>query len=177
MPARLTSRRLKLAVARQLGRTPAIDFEVAAVCRYRWPALIRNAARTAAGKPNPNLFYLTCPYLRRELSRLEGGGMIARLEERIAGDKRLAQAVLAAQRRHQAEWQAAAAQVTAGPRLAAAAGDLRLKCLHAHFSFYLAHRDYPLGELIATAISHIWCGDERCRQLAAAEANTGKEMP
>ncbi len=168
MPEGPTPLRFGLAVARQLGRPPTIEFVVAVLCRYGWPAVIRNSPVDARGNPNPNLYYLSCPYLRREISRLEDRGEIARLQQRLADDAALAEAVRAAQRRHEAEWEADAGSpvkpVPPGPRIAAASGDLLLKCLHAQFACYLVHRDYAIGELIAGELADIWCGDERCRR-------------
>ena len=172
MPARRSPRQTGLVVAAQLGRVPAIGYRIAVVCRYGWPAVIRNEPFTDKGNPNPNLYYLCCPYLRRELARLEDSGAIARLEERIASDREAARALAEAQSGHRAEWRQAAAAAgrpaANGPRIAAAAGDQALKCLHAHFAFYLVHRDHAAGAMIAAEIGNIWCDDDRCRRLALA---------
>ncbi|MCL4309853.1 MAG: DUF501 domain-containing protein [Actinomycetota bacterium] len=167
MPEGPTPLQLRLAVAGQLGRPPAIEFEIVVSCRYGWPAVIKNSSVDAGGNPNPNLYYLSCPYLRREISRLEDRGEITRLQERLTADAALAESVRAAQRRHEAEWEAEAGgpikPAPPGPRIAAASGDLLLKCLHAQFAYYLVHRDYAIGGLIAGELADIWCGDERCR--------------
>ena len=75
---------LKLLVKWQLGREPEIKFSVAESCIYGWPAVVRNAAMTRSGKPNPNLFYLTCPYLVKKVSNLEDKSLIRKIIARVA---------------------------------------------------------------------------------------------
>lgn len=148
-----------------MGREPTIPFETAATCGYGWPAVIRCEAFDSGGQPNPNRYYLTCPYLRKVLSRLEDSRMIAELEERLRDDDALAAAVRQAQKRHADEWRLGAGRrgaKVAAPRIAAAAGDLSIKCLHAHAAYYLTHPHYPLGSLLLERIGGFWCEDDRC---------------
>lgn len=155
-------------VARQLGRDPVIEFEIVVRCTFGCPAVIRNDPFSSAGKPNPNLYYLTCPYLRKALSRLEDAGMIARLEAGSAATS-LAAALKQAHEEHQREWSRAAATSLSEkaasaqpPNIAAASDETRIKCLHAHFAWYLTHPDYQLGKILARELDAAWCDDKRC---------------
>ncbi len=162
-----STKETRLLVARQIGREPAIGFSVAKKCRYGWPAVIRNAPFDDRGNPNPNLYYLSCPYLRKRLGRLEGEGRTARLEELIALEPDLILALRQAQADHSRQWQEAAGGLVKtappGPRIAASSGDTLLKCLHAHFAYGFVHNDYKIGRLIAEGLEGLWCDDERCR--------------
>lgn len=157
-------------IARQLGREPAIAFRVERECPFGWPAVLMNEPYTLSGKPNPNIYYLSCPYLRRELARLEDAGFIGRLENKISRDSRLAEDLHKAQEAHREEWLSLAGRTKSirggPPRIAAAKDDLRLKCLHAHFAWHLVHGDYLAGKLIVEELEQMWCSDDMCRRLA-----------
>jgi hypothetical protein len=157
-------------VAAQLGRRPAIEFEVAVVCPYSWPAVLSNSPLNPAGEPNPNLYYLSCPYLQKELSRLEDSGEITKLQELLARDRRMQESLGDAQRRHKRLWQSLvtgnpAAKGYKAPAIAGVGNDLQIKCLHAHYAFYLARGGYLVGDSIAGALPERWCGDNRCLRL------------
>ncbi len=157
----------RLLVGRQVGRQPSISFSVAGSCRYGWPAVIRNAPFDETGSPNPNLFYLCCPFLRKQLAQLEGAGVTGKLQELIAKDPGLAAALKLAQADHARQWEEAAGgpvkTAPPGPRIAAAGEDLLLKCLHAHCAYGLVHGGYQIGPLIIECLDQLWCDDERCR--------------
>jgi hypothetical protein len=179
MPAeRISGRSLVRLVSLQLGRTPAIEFKVEAWCTYGCPAVIRSSPLDREGNPNPNLYYLTCPYLRKRLSRLEDEGMIGALQERLERDPDLMHDVNLAQKEHAREWleayQGLADAPRSGFRIAQTRADALLKCLHAHYAFYLVHRDYRLGQVIAGKLGEAWCLDRRC-QAWAEQLKTGKQ--
>lgn len=161
----------------QLGRSPAFGFSVTVLCPYGWPAVIKNDPFSREGKPNPNIYYLTCPFLRKIAARLENAGQIANFEARVATEAALREDLEAAQRRHRQEWSQAAAAFTgstetkrpaAPPNMAAAKDELKIKCLHAHFAWYLTHPDYQLGQMLAQELDSPWCTDKRCLAMAAA---------
>ena len=78
-----------------------------------------------------------------------------------------------AQKAHRTEWKGAAkiSLAAAGktgisaPNIAATKEDLKLKCLHAHFAWFLVHPDYLLGRIICRELGELWCSTESCRQL------------
>lgn len=151
----------------QIGRGPSIKFRVARECAYGWPAVIINSPFNATGDPNPNLYYLSCPYLRAELARLEDAGSIAGLQRNIMDDTDLMKDLVNAQAEHDHEWRRAAGEragsIGAGKINIAGSGETsHLKCLHAHFAYFLTHPDYPVGLRIADLMGNIWCDEERC---------------
>lgn len=125
--------------------------------------------------PNPNLYYLSCPFLRRQLAVLEAGGAIRRFQELLQSDDALGAAVREAQESHLREWRQAGgrqSQVKSAV-IAGALQPLVLKCLHAHYAWYLVHPDYRLGRLIAAEIGEDWCSDDRC---GSAIGESGEEV-
>jgi len=144
---------LERLIAWQLGREPAIAYVVAVDCEYGWPMVLRNEPRDSAGEPNPNLYYLCCPWMRRELARLEDAGLIDALQKQLTVDREFAAGTIAAQENHTRE---------TGFLIAAAREPLLLKCLHAHMAYHIVHSDYRLGELIARRLGRLKCPDERC---------------
>ena len=177
-------------VARQLGRIPAIYFTVEMNCPNGWPAVLRNSPFDRSGYPNPNIHYLSCPYLRRHIARLEDEGAIDDLQEWLLHDRELMDDLRRAQKEHSREWveavaagkgggasMAFVAAATAsgaglsGFRIAQARDDALLKCLHAHYAYYLIHDNYRLGMMIAGKLERIWCDDNRCAAIAADISN------
>lgn len=166
-------------VARQLGRKPSISFEVASRCVYGWPSVIRNQPVDLRGEPHPNLFYLTCPWLRRELARLEDGGFISRLQLRIGAEAGLRRDLERCQAGHAAEYRSAMEAGGHGlPRrdmFIAGAGDpAMVKCLHSHIAWFLVNPDYLAGKVIADEVGELWCPDDRCAAWMA-EIEAGQE--
>lgn len=78
------------AVARQLGRRPRAVQAVAHRCPCGLPDVVQTAPRLEDGSPFPTLYYLTCPRAASAVGRLEGDGLMARMNERLVQDRRLA---------------------------------------------------------------------------------------
>ncbi len=160
--------RLNAIVEWQLGRRPGIPFRVQVNCCFGYPAVLLNQTSDAGGNPNPNLYYLCCPYLRRGLARLEGAGLAQRLTRQVKAEPEVARALAEAQHNFQAEWTRQAASDRRknpgpAPRISAAASDMSIKCLHAHFAYFLVHPGYLLGKIILAELPDEWCPDERCQ--------------
>lgn len=66
------------AVTLQLGREPS-PFRVAARCPAGLPAVIENERR----REMPTTFWITCPSLRAEISRVEAGGGVRQAEQEV----------------------------------------------------------------------------------------------
>jgi len=129
-----------------LGRAPRGDFEVVVRDRHGAPVVIRNAPFLDDGTPMPTRYWLVG---RREVA------LVARLESR--GGVREAEAEVdpaelrAAHERYAAERDAAIPPGYSGPRPHGGVGGTRagVKCLHAHYAWYLAGGDDPVGRWVA----------------------------
>jgi exopolyphosphatase/guanosine-5'-triphosphate,3'-diphosphate pyrophosphatase len=140
-------------VREQLGREPTTPFTVVARCPGGHPLVIRNEPVDAEGRPFPTLFWLTCPDAVRAVSRLEAGGAIARLNDRIEAEPDLAGAV----ERSHAEYARERARRHDGAEAFGGVGGTRrgVKCLHAHYANHLGGGDDPVGAWTAERVEPI----------------------
>ncbi len=132
-------------VAALLGREPQGDFEVVVRDDRGDPVVIRNAPFLDDGTPMPTRFWLLHRPLRLAIDRLESGGGVRAAEAAIDPVE-----VADAHRRYGAERDAAVPRAWPGPRPAGGVGGTRtgLKCLHAHYAWYLAGGDDPVGRWV-----------------------------
>jgi len=149
------------AVTTQLGRRPRGAMAVAHRCPCGLPDVIQTAPRLPDGTPFPTLYYLTCVRACAAASRLEAGGLMRDMAERLAADPALRAAHLAAHSGYAARRDAAAreAGVPPLPAGAATAGGMpdRVKCLHALAAHELAvPGSNPLGGEAILAMGPWW---------------------
>lgn len=152
-------------VARQLGRKPQGAFSVVARCCYGKPQVIANQPLLKVqGEVHvfPTLYWLTCPYLKKAVGRLEGAGYIAQFQEKLRADRvfgqqlRLAHTQYAHARMAQLDPISVALLAERGDQLqvamesgiAGSRGQEGIKCLHAHLAHFLAGGSNPIGEQV-----------------------------
>ena len=125
----------------------------------RSPVVIRNHPLLHDGRPMPTRYWLLGEPERTLVSRLESRGGVHRVEDEIGLD-----VIAAAHDRYAAERDAALPEGWDGPRPTAGVGGTRVgvKCLHAHYGWWLAGGDDPVGDWVD-------------RHLAAGEGD--KEPP
>jgi hypothetical protein len=149
------------AVALQLGRAPRALLAVAHRCPCGLPDVVETAPRLPDGTPFPTLYYLTCPRAVAAVSRLEAGGLMREMTQRIAAEPSLRQACDAAHRDYLARRDEAARRsgVEPLPPGTPSAGGMpdRVKCLHALVAHELAAPGAnPLGAEAARAARPWW---------------------
>ena len=128
-----------------LGREPRGPFEVVVRGPGGDPVVIRSAPLLDDGTPMPTLYWLVGEEERKAVSRLEAtGGVRAAGAAVEPGD--LAQA----HARYAEERDQALPADHAGPRPAGGVGGTRsgVKCLHAHYAWFLAGGDDPVGRWV-----------------------------
>ncbi|MGD0081837.1 MAG: DUF501 domain-containing protein [Acidimicrobiales bacterium] len=132
-------------VAALLGREPR-GFEVSVRDRAGAPVVIRNPPILDDSTPMPTRFWLVGKTETAAVSRLEADGGVREAEAAID-----AGLLAAAHRRYAAERDLEVAVGYAGPRPSGGVGGTRkgVKCLHAHFAWYLAGGDDPVGAWVA----------------------------
>lgn len=138
------------AVARLLGREPRGRWEVV-VRRPATgaPVVIRNAPFLDDGTPMPTRYWLVDRELVAAVSRLEAAGGVREAEAAV-DPAELAEA----HRRYAAERDAEVPPDHTGPRPSGGVGGTRrgVKCLHAHYAYYLAGGDDPVGRWVAERV-------------------------
>ena len=147
-----------LAVVReQLGREPRGVVAVAARCVCGRPTVVRTAPRLPDGTPFPTTYYLTSPGAVAAVSRLEAGGTMRAMNERLAADPELA----AAHRRAHEDYLARRAELGSAEEIEGiSAGGMpdRVKCLHVLVGHALARGPgvNPLGDETLGLIADEW---------------------
>jgi uncharacterized protein len=138
------------AVRELIGRTPRGSFEVIVRDEAGIPVVLRNPPLLDDGEPMPTLYWLVGRHEVREVSRLESRGGVRRAEAEI--DPTL---VADAHRRYAAERDADLPPNHSGPRPHGGVGGTRtgIKCLHAHYAWYLAGGDDPVGAWVARQLT------------------------
>lgn len=116
------------AITAQLGRPPRGMLAVAHRCACGLPDVIETNPRLEDGTPFPTLYYLTCPRARSAVGRLEAGGVMREMTQRLHADRELAARYAAAHRDYLAR-RDAIRPLPGAPGVGGMPG--RVKCLHA----------------------------------------------
>lgn len=138
------------AVTQRLGRAPLAPFAVVVRDAEGAPVVVRNAPFLVDGTPMPTRYYLVDPALNQAISRLESDGAVRRFEAVVDPA-----ALDRAHGAYAADRDAAIDPEHVGPRPYGGVGGTRtgVKCLHAHYAYWLAGGADPIGELVAAALA------------------------
>ena len=138
------------AVEALLGRAPQADFEVVVRDAAGTPVVIRNAPLLDDGTPMPTRYWLVGAEERVMIGRLESEGVIDVAEAEIDPDE-----LAAAHDAYAAERDAALPAGHHGPVPTGGVGGTRrgIKCFHAHWAWYLAGGDDPVGRWIEARLA------------------------
>lgn len=151
------------AIRQQLGRAPRGVRGVAHRCPCGLPDVVRTAPRLEDGTPFPTLYYLTCPRAASSIGRLEAGGLMREMTERLGTDPRLRADYRAAHESYRAERAELARDdgIAPLPENTQSAGGMpeRVKCLHALVAHELARPGTnPLGREALELLGEWWAG-------------------
>jgi hypothetical protein len=137
-------------VTELLGRVPQSEFEVVVRDEHGEPVVLRNAPFLHDGTPMPTRYWLAGREATLLVSRLEADGGVRRAEAEVPADE-----VAAAHARYAAEREAAIPAEHVGPRPSGGVAGTRqgVKCLHAHYAFFLAGGDDAVGRWVATQLA------------------------
>ncbi len=138
------------AVAELIGRAPRGSFEVVVRDAAGAPVVMRNAPLLDDGEPMPTRYWLIGKREVLAISRLEAGGAVRRAESEIDPAQ-----IAEAHARYAAERDAALPPDHVGPRPHGGVGGTRtgVKCLHAHYAWFLAGGDDPVGAWVAQQLA------------------------
>jgi hypothetical protein len=139
-------------VERLLGRPARGAFEVVVRRADGSPVVIRNAPLLDDGTPMPTLYWLVGEPERTEVGRLESIGGVDAAEAAIDPE-----VLAAAHDRYRAERDALLPADHPGPRPSGGVGGTRVgvKCLHAHYAWFLAGGEDPVGAWVHANLESI----------------------
>jgi uncharacterized protein len=132
-----------------LGRAPQGAFEVVVRESDGDPVVIRNAPLLDDGTPMPTRYWLVSARLREAIGRLEAAGGVRAAEAAVD-----AGALADAHQRYAAERDTTVPAGHRGPAPSGGVGGTRVgvKCLHAHYAWFLAGGDDPVGRWVDDAL-------------------------
>jgi uncharacterized protein len=135
-----------------LGREPQGKFEVVVRDVDGDPVVLRNDPLLDDGTPMPTRYWLIGKEVVAAVGRLEAAGGVRAAEAAIDPAQ-----IAAAHARYASERDAALPPGYTGPRPSGGVGGTRqgVKCLHAHYGWYLAGGDDPVGRWVAERIGAV----------------------
>lgn len=133
-----------------LGRVPRGAFRVVVRHRAGDPVVIRNHPLLDDGTPMPTRYWLLGEPERTMVSRIESRGGVHRVEDEIGME-----VIATAHDRYAAERDSAVPDGWEGPRPTGGVGGTRrgVKCLHAHYGWWLAGGADPVGRWVAERLA------------------------
>lgn len=138
-------------------------------CPYGVPQVLVTSPLLDDGTPFPTLFWLTCPLLKRAVSRLESMDFREGIREKLKDGKDFSEALSRAEMSYAEErdrWAdrlgetGRAGEYFRGKRGIGGTSAGGTKCLHAHLAHFLAKGENPVGAEVARALDG-W-QEERC---------------
>lgn len=163
---------------RQLGRAPEGMLGTSARCSYGAPMALlcapivarvsKGTKRASKAEPFPTLYWLTCPYLKERVGRLEGGQAFLDIRRMIAEDNSFDSRLKAASEDYRGrrrrlygelpiELRSAVSERATQDLLSSGPGGVKdyrnIKCLHIHLANFVSGMDDPVGEETARLIS------------------------
>jgi exopolyphosphatase/guanosine-5'-triphosphate,3'-diphosphate pyrophosphatase len=133
--------------------------------------VVRNRPVDLQGNPFPTLYWLTCPETVKAVARLESDGWIGRIEERTQVDPDLRTSL----RRAHEEYARERGELHPGAEAWGGVGGTRrgLKCLHAHYAYYVAGGRDPVGAWVTRRLAAQELHYEKpARRVAAIDLGT-----
>lgn len=160
-------------VTELLGREPRGAFAVVVRDADGDPIVIRNAPLLDDGTPMPTRYWLVGARQVRDVGRLEAAGGVGAAEAAI--DPEL---LADAHRRYATERDAELPPDHQGPRPSGGVGGTRqgVKCLHAHYAWFLAGGDDPVGRWVAPRISAGHTDDANVHEMSVNGATPTAEL-
>jgi hypothetical protein len=136
-------------VTELLGRTPQCEYTVVVRSPDGDPVVIRNAPLLADGTPMPTRYWLVGVTESADVARLEAAGGVRQAAAAVD-----ARELANAHRRYAAERDADVPPGWSGPVPSGGVGGTRrgVKCLHAHYAWYLAGGDDPVGRWVSSRL-------------------------
>ena len=133
-------------VGELLGRIPQGQFEIVVRTKSGDPVVLRNAPFLDDVTPMPTRYWLLGEHETVIVGRLEASGGVNQAEADIGPT-----ALIETHERYAAERDAAIDPAHTGPRPFGGVGGTRIgvKCLHAHFGWWLAVGNDPVGQWVA----------------------------
>lgn len=157
-------------VARQIGRIPKNIIRIVRRCSCGFPVVIESHS-VLEGKPFPTVYWLTCPYLRYQISKLESNGGVKRFETLLSESlelyaKHVEAHLKASERAIELARNASCSVIERLSRcgMGGIADFKHVKCLHMHVAYHIGGIKNPVGEMVLSELKSVECDDCVCEK-------------
>lgn len=157
----MAQRSLDSIVEFQLDRPPRGNWWPRVFCPYGFPMAIETEPFLEDGTPFPTLFWLTCPYLKEEISRIESSPVKTNIIKEVRQD-RVASAEELESESLYSEYlkrQGLKRELYVG----GSRSPLTFKCIHALIAWYLVSHRGVAARLVLAELESTYCEDKRCK--------------
>ncbi len=153
-------------IEKQIGRKPEGMVEVTLECPFSYPAVIK-VYPFFNERVFPTTYWLTCPYLQKEISVLEDKGWVTKMQKIVNNNKQVAQALKSAHKNY-AEDRFEMLCSTKKEKMTKISEDIYktlkdsgiggvkdikgIKCLHTHVADFLVNNLNPVGKKVFQVI-------------------------
>jgi len=156
----MVQRSLDSIVEYQLDRPPRGNWWPRVFCPYGFPMVIETEPFLVDGTPFPTLFWLTCPYLKEEISRMESGPVKVDIMNRVRQDRAASTEELQSEKLYSEYLKRQGFNrelYVGGSRF-----PLTFKCIHALIAWYLISHRGVAAQLVLAELERTYCEDKRC---------------
>ncbi|MFW6121285.1 MAG: DUF501 domain-containing protein [Petrotogales bacterium] len=167
----------------QLKRKIDNGFSIIKKCNWGYPQVIKSSL-LKNNKPFPTVFWLTCPLLCKNVSRMEEKGMIKYFEEKLNRDGKMKKKFLEAHNstqklRNKSLPVDTPSWVKEDMSVKGIGGTkklLTIKCLHLQLANYLGGIENPVGKLLWESIAIKNCPEDNiiCEKLMRNDSKRNK---
>lgn len=152
-------------ITRQLGLSPRGKVSVSRLCSFGFPAVIETL-------PDGDFFtvsahWLTCPHLKKNISRLENDGGLVEIEKQMKVENFRAEHLKDLEVFHDhldRVFEMSFSTKIKGIGIDGCRNATRIKCLHAYAARYLAGFVSPVGKWAVARVSNIECANGKCEE-------------
>jgi hypothetical protein len=167
----ISEKNLKI-IEKQMGRKMSNKMEVSSFCKYGYPTTIKNYP-IMNRKPFPTMYWLTCPYLNEEISRLESQNFIDKIQNKIDENEEMLHELKNAHKseikhrldiiKDEIEELPYPMQKSLKEKGIGGISDFKyVKCLHLHFASYISGNDNPIGREVDQLLEKRYCNSCVC---------------
>lgn len=147
----------------QLGRPADNLMDIAVYCPFQKPAVLLTAPYSAEKGVFPTIYWLSCPYLVKEVARMEDKGYVKRFSRMVKEDGDFRERLRTAHKKYAERRMAllseesqekiklismAIYQVLRDSGVGGINNLEGIKCLHVHLADYLVNKENPVGEKV-----------------------------
>ncbi len=154
-------------LTKQIGRTPENALDIVKYCSYGFPMVIKSFP-ILNGEPFPTLYWLTCPFLRDKISRMESEGWIKKYEDFMTKSPAFFDLNMKAHELARENLTTLLQNDDLKSKFTGGMGGIKnfnhVKCIHMHVAYHLGGIENPIGRSALSMIDLSECKNNFCHE-------------